>query len=345
MSASSSTNKRIVLRERPEAAINPSLNNGTFALKEEPVPSTLQDDEVLVKVLYVSLDPAMRGWLRDVRSYLPPVQIDEVMRASGVGQVVKSNSSKLKEGDFVSGRLCWQQYTAVKSKFLQKIDVFPGVHIEDFLGVFGSGGQTAYWGLHDVIKPKKGETIVVTGAAGSVGTIVVQLAKIYGMRVVAVAGGKEKCDWLQSELKADYALDYKEEGFMKKYKGLLKELGYVDAVFENVGGDILDATLSLCKPHARVALCGAIADYNNAKPKGLQNYTSIIGMRIKVEGFIVLDYQTRFGEAAAQMSKWIKSGELKTHSTVVGNGVEDAPQALVDLFAGANKGKMICKIA
>ncbi|CAD6920767.1 unnamed protein product [Tilletia controversa] len=341
----SSTNKTIVLRERPEADINPSLDNGTFALKEESVPSELKNDEVLVKVLYVSLDPAMRGWLRDVRSYLPPVQINEVMRAAGVGQVVKSNSPKFKEGDHVSGRLNWQQFSVLQDKFLQKIDVFPGVHVEDFLGVLGSSGQTAYWGLHDIIAPKKGDTIVVTGAAGSVGSIVVQLAKIAGATVVAVAGGSAKCAWLKDELKADHALDYKEKGFLPKYKKLLKDLGFIDACFENVGGDLLDTTLALCKPHARIALCGAISGYNDPNPKGLQNYMSIIGMRIKLEGFIVLDYQERYGEAAAEMSKYIKSGELKTYTTVVDGGVERAPSALVDLFAGANKGKMVCKIA
>ncbi|KAK0522856.1 hypothetical protein OC834_006123 [Tilletia horrida] len=339
-------NKRIVLRERPEADINPSLQNGTFALKEEPVPSSLGADEVLVKVLYVSLDPAMRGWLRDVRSYLPPVQIDEVMRAAAVGQVLKSNSSSYKEGDYVTGRLNWQEYAVVPSKFIQKIDVFPGVHVEDFLGVLGSSGQTAYWGVKDVIGGlKKDEIVVVTGAAGSVGSIVVQIAKIAGARVVAVAGGQAKCDWLKNDLGADYALDYKAEGFMPKYKKLLKELGFVDACFENVGGELLDVTLSLCKPHARVALCGAISSYNDPNPRGLQNYMSLIGMRIKLQGFIVLDYQDRYGEAAAEMSKWIQSGQLKTYTTVVEGGVERAPSALVDLFAGANKGKMVCKIA
>lgn len=335
----------VSLRERPTADINPSLDNGTFALKEEPIPSQLKADEVLIKVLYVSLDPAMRGWLRDVRSYLPPVQIDEVMRAAAVGQVVKSSSSSFKEGDYVSGRLNWQEYAVASSKHLQKIAVFPGVQVEDFLGILGSSGQTAYWGLFDIIKPKKDDVIVVTGAAGSVGTVVVQLAKIAGARVVAVAGGQEKCDWLKSELKADYALDYKKEGFLSEYKKLLKSLGFVDGIFENVGGEMLDAALSMCKPHARVALCGAISAYNDPNPAGLKNYMSLIGMRIKLQGFIVLDYQDRYGEAAAEMSKWIKSGELKTYTTVVDGGVTHAPQALVDLFSGKNKGKMICKIA
>lgn len=284
------TNVKIVLRQRPKAGIIDTIgaSDSTFDRVSEPVPSPseLQDGEVLVKVEYVSLDPAMRGWLNDVRSYLPPVQIGEVMRAYGVGTIIASKSSSFKTGDTVGGTLGWQQYARLPAKMVQKRDILPGGSIVDYLGPLGSSGQTAYWGIFDVAAIKPNDVVVVTGAAGSVGSIVVQLAKLKGCKVIAVAGGADKCAWLKNTLGADEALDYKDPNFRATYKQITtKKYGYIDAVFENVGGWMLDLSLTCLKPGARIAFCGGIADYNNPKPDGLKNYLTLISMRVKLQGF------------------------------------------------------------
>ncbi|TKY84619.1 hypothetical protein EX895_006521 [Sporisorium graminicola] len=352
---------QIVLRERPTAAIQHTLgaNDSTYEKRTVAVPqeAELNDGEVLVRVEYVSLDPAMRGWLRDVRSYLPPVQIGEVMRAGGVGVVVASKFPGLSKGDQVSGILGWQQYARLAGKSVEKRTIREGGSLLDYLGPLGSSGQTAYWGILDVAAIKEGDVVVVTGAAGSVGSIVVQLAKLKGCKVIAVAGADDKCEWLKSSLGADEALNYKHPDFKQTYRELVtKKYGYIDALFENVGGEILDLSLLCMKPHARVALCGAIADYNNPKPEGLKNYTTIIAMRIKMQGFIVFDYAKRYSEAEDNMVKWMNEGKLARKFHVVGEeldakareqgqSLEQCPKALVDLFAGKNVGKMVVKVA
>ncbi|EST09566.1 Alcohol dehydrogenase, C-terminal [Kalmanozyma brasiliensis GHG001] len=352
---------QIVLRERPKAAIQHTLgaNDSTYEKRTIPVPkeSELKDGEVLVRVEYVSLDPAMRGWLRDARSYLPPVQIGEVMRAGGVGVVVASKFAGLNKGDQVSGTLGWQQYAQVPGKSVEKRTIREGSNLLDYLGPLGSSGQTAYWGILDVAAIKSGDVVVVTGAAGSVGSIVVQIAKLKGCKVIAVAGADDKCEWLKSSLGADEALNYKSPDFKKTYREMVtKKYGYIDAIFENVGGEILDMSLLCMKPHARIALCGAISDYNNPKPDGLKNYQTIIAMRIKLQGFIVFDYAKRYAEAEEQMSRWMNEGKLARKFHVVGEeldakareqgkSLELAPKALVDLFAGKNSGKMVVKVA
>ncbi|KAJ1035406.1 hypothetical protein NDA13_000822 [Ustilago tritici] len=351
---------QIVLRERPTAAIKDTLgaSDSTYEKRTVPVPkeSELQDGEVLIKVEYVSLDPAMRGWLRDARSYLPPVQIGEVMRAGGVGVVVASKFSGLQKGDQVSGTLGWQQYVRVSGKSVEKRTIREGGSLLDYLGPLGSSGQTAYWGIFDVAAIKEGDVVVVTGAAGSVGSIAVQLAKLKGCKVIAVAGADDKCQWLKESLGADEALNYKAPDFKKTYREIVqKKYGYIDAIFENVGGEILDMSLLCMKPHARIALCGAISDYNNPKPDGLKNYQTIIAMRIKLQGFIVFDYAKRYGEAEDNMTKWMKEGKLARKFHVVGEeldgkareegkSLEQCPKALNDLFAGKNVGKMVVKI-
>ncbi|CBQ73953.1 related to endo-polygalacturonase [Sporisorium reilianum SRZ2] len=352
---------QIVLRERPTADIKHALgaSDSTYEKRTVPVPqeSELNDGEVLVRVEYVSLDPAMRGWLRDVRSYLPPVQIGEVMRAGGVGVIVASKFPGLVKGDQVSGTLGWQQYARVPGKSVEKRTVRQGGSLLDYLGPLGSSGQTAYWGILDVAAIKEGDVVVVTGAAGSVGSIVVQLAKLKGCKVIAVAGTDDKCEWLKSSLGADEALNYKHPEFKKTYREMVtKKYGYIDALFENVGGEILDLSLLCMKPHARIALCGAIADYNNPKPSGLKNYSTIIAMRIKMQGFIVFDYLKRYAEAEENMVKWMNEGKLARKFHVVGDeldakareqgqSLEQCPKALVDLFSGKNVGKMVVKVA
>lgn len=352
---------QIVLRERPIAAIKDTMGaaDSTFEKRTVPVPSEaeLEDGEVLVRVEYVSLDPAMRGWLRDARSYLPPVQIGEVMRAGGVGVVVASKFAGLNKGDQVSGVLGWQQYARVSGKSIEKRTVREDGSLLDYLGPLGSSGQTAYWGIFDVAAIKEGDVVVVTGAAGSVGSVAVQLAKLKGCKVIAVAGADDKCQWLKSSLGADEALNYKDPNFKQTYREIVtKKYGYIDAIFENVGGDILDMSLLCMKPHARIALCGAISDYNNPKPNGLKNYQAIIAMRIKLQGFIVFDYAKRYGEAEEDMARWMKEGKLARKFHIVGDqldakareegkSLDECPKALNDLFAGKNVGKMVVKVA
>ncbi|KAH7884726.1 hypothetical protein F5I97DRAFT_1493893 [Phlebopus sp. FC_14] len=331
----SKTYTRIVLRERPETDILPD----TF---ETQTPS--KDDlkagpgEVVVQVTYLSLDPAMRGWLRDVRSYLPPVQIGEVMRAIGLGVVLQAGEeTKFKPGDLVSGSF---EYAVVKDQALQKIIPPPGTTSLDFLNTLGMPGMTAYFGLHDVGQIKSGETLVVSGAAGAVGSLVCQLGKRAGARVIAIAGGPEKCSWLQNEIGVDKALDYKSDTFREDFKAV----GYLDVYFDNVGGEILDLTLQNLKKNARIVMCGAISTYNAQKPRGLVNYLNIIGQRARMEGFIVMDYASQYPRAISEMATGLNDGSIKRKFHIV-EGLENAPKALPMLFSGGNTGKLVVKVS
>ncbi|GEM12435.1 zinc-binding alcohol dehydrogenase [Rhodotorula toruloides] len=374
-----STYSRITLRERPKAAIDPKLDGtGTFQL-ERGVKMFSQDDvkpgEAVIKVEWVSIDPAMRGWLNPTRSYVPPVAIGATMRALAVGRVVivpkmertvEGGNDKsaplmepLKVGDWVTGVAGWAEYAKLPAKDLQKIQIDKDISPTYYLGALGMTGQTAYWGIHDVGKIKPGETVVVSGAAGAVGSIACQLAKIQGCKVVAIAGGKDKCRWLKEDLGIDTVLDYKDAEFKKKFR----EIGYLDVYFDNVGGDILDMCLTRLNKGARIALCGAISAYNDPNPKGLQAYLNLISQRAKIEGaspppftcsflqglrflpqFIVFDYADRYHIAAEEMARYIRDGRLKLRETH-GKGLEDCVEALVGLFAGKNQGKMLVKIA
>ena len=340
------SNKQIVLRERPTTDINPSLSNGTFAEKVVKVDDKLAKDHILVKVLVVSVDPAMRGWLRDARSYLPPVQIGEVMRSAGVGVVMASESSKFAKGDQVSGYFGWQEYATVSDSTngLIKLEKVEGVDIQDHLGVLGASGLTAYFGTFRVLDVQKDEVVIVTGAAGSVGSIVVQLCKLKGCKVIATAGTDEKCKWIKETLGADEALNYKSPSFQKDFRDLIKSNGFAHCVFENVGGEQLDLSLSLMRPFARIAFCGSISQYNAAEPYRLGNYMSIIGMRIKLEGFIVMDYAKDFAAAIGEMNKWVKDGKLVRHYHLYEGGISKGPEALIALFEGKNQGKMLVKL-
>ncbi|KAK9900255.1 NAD(P)-binding protein [Cystobasidium minutum MCA 4210] len=329
------TFKRIVLAERPET----DIQDNTFKTETAPLPdkSSLKDDEVLIKVEHLSLDPAMRGWLRDTRSYLPPVKIGEVMRAGGLGSVVAlgPNVKSLKEGDHVEGILGWQEYSVVSEKTLTKRVPPQGAQLTDYLGVLGMPGQTAYWGITDVGQIKPGETVVVSGAAGAVGSTVCQIAKLRGCNVVGIAGGKDKCEWLEKDLGIK-AIDYKASNFHEEFK----KIGYLDVYFDNVGGDMLDFALTRLKQHARIVLCGAISDYNSVKPKGLSSYLSLIAMRGRLQGFIVFDYKERYAEAEKEMAQWIAEGKLKRRETVL-YGIENCVKGLQGIFKGANTGKML----
>ncbi|KAF9735685.1 hypothetical protein PMIN06_006784 [Paraphaeosphaeria minitans] len=332
----------IHLAERPKDQI---LAGKTFTAKQHPVPSasTLKDGEVLFQTLYLSLDPAMRGWLNDTRSYVPPVKIGEVMRGAAIGIVLASKSEKFPVGTYASGTVGWTEYAVVKDKLLQALDLPEGAVPTDALSVLGMTGLTAYFGILDVGKVKKGDFVVVSGAAGATGSVVGQIAKIKGATVLGLAGGDDKVKWLKEELGFDYALNYKDADFAKKFREATK--GLIDVYFDNVGGDILDLALARAKPHARFVMCGAISQYNKSKPQGPKNYLMIISMRIRMQGFIVFDYEKQYAEARKELAQWLSEGKLKRKETIVKGGLAKAEQALVDLYNGVNTGKLLVEVA
>ena len=308
---------------------------------EEPVREP-GDGEILVKILYISLDPAMRGWMNEGRSYIAPVGIGEVMRAGAAGRVMASKNPGFAVGEFVYGAFGVQEYAISNGKGITKVDtrVAP---LPVFLGTLGMPGMTAYFGLLDIGQPKPGETAVVSGAAGAVGTVVGQIAKIKGCRVVGIAGGAEKCKYITKELNFDAAIDYKSEDVKKALQNHCPK--GVDIYFDNVGGDILDAVLTQLARGARIVICGAISQYNNTTPiKGPSNYLSLLVNRASMKGMVVFDNAERYGEAARQMAGWMKAGKLKSREDIV-EGFETFPETLLKLFKGENTGKLVLKVA
>jgi len=336
---------RIVLAERPTTNIAPTtFRKETVAFDLKPGPG-----EALVRVDWLSLDPAMRGWIRDAASYMEPVRIGAVMRSSGLGTVIEAGEGcEFSPGDIVNGLTGWTEYAVMKkAEIFQKITdgsgigIPPGAQPLDFLGPLGiAGGFTAYFGLLDVAKIKAGETLVVSGAAGHVGSLVCQIGKIYGAKVIGIAGTDDKCGWLRDELKIDATLNYKSPSFREEFK---KTVGHLDVFFDNVGGEILDLALSRLKQGARVTLCGAISDYNALKPKGISNYMNLIAQRAKIEGFVVSDYAPQFPEALRELGKWISEGRIIRKYHIV-EGLESAPESLPLLFTGGNTGKLVVHV-
>ncbi|HEX8614674.1 MAG TPA: NADP-dependent oxidoreductase [Telluria sp.] len=304
------------------------------------------DGEIVVKVLYLSLDPAMRGWMNEGKSYIRPVAIGETMRAGGVGVVVASKSDKFAVGDTVSGGTGVQQYWvgAADDKTGNFYKIFPAMApLTTWLNTLGMPGMTGYFGLIESGQPKAGETVVVSGAAGAVGMTVGQVAKQLGCRVVGIAGGKEKCDFVVNELGFDACIDYKNS----PVKDGLKEHcpNGVDVYFDNVGGEILDTVLTRINLRARIVICGAISQYNNTTPvKGPANYLSLLVNRARMEGIVVFDYADRYHQGVAAMAKWMQEGTFKSREDVV-DGLENFPEALLMLFEGKNFGKLVLKVA
>jgi NADPH-dependent curcumin reductase len=329
-------NNQILLNQRPVGL--PSAT--CWAEKRVEVPS-LAANEVLVKVAYISIDPAMRGWMNDSRSYIKPVQIGEVMRALGVGEVVASENPMFESGDFVSGPVGVQEYYISDSKDLIKIDpnVLP---LPVYLGTLGMSGLTAYFGMLNTGCPQAGETVVVSGAAGAVGGVAGQIAKLKGAKVVGVAGGAEKCGYVVNELGFDACIDYKADDFRKNLKEACG--GGMDVYFDNVGGEILDTCLTLINKNARIVICGAISQYNSVQPLGPRNYLSLLVNRARMEGIVVFDNVAKYGEAIQEMSAWIGQGKLNIKYHVEEGGVLAFPETLMKLFSGANMGKMVLKI-
>lgn len=297
--------------------------------------------EVLVRTHYLSLDPAMRGWMSEGRSYIAPVELGDVMRAGGVGQVEASNHPAFKPGDYVSGTLNVQEYATLPGEQLTKIDTSLAA-LPTYLGVLGMPGMTAYFGLLDVGQPQAGETVVVSGAAGAVGTVVGQIAKIKGCRVVGIAGGQAKCDFLVNELGFDAAIDYKSSDLKQRLREACPK--GVNVYFDNVGGEILDTVLTRLAMRARIVICGAISQYNSTTGvKGPSNYMSLLVHRARMEGMVVFDYAQRFPEAVREMAGWIKSGQLKSREDIV-KGFETFPETLLKLFHGENTGKLVLQV-
>ncbi|KAJ7593099.1 hypothetical protein C8J56DRAFT_1045535 [Mycena floridula] len=326
----------IVLNERPVK----DIVENTFRTEKVPFQLKAGDKQVLVRVTWLSLDPAMRGYLNDARSYLPPVKIGEVMRAIGLGVVVEAGpGSRFSPGQTVTGPFGWSEYSVLNDKDVTALQIPPGGQALDFLNSLGSSGMTAYFGLTDVLQLKPGQNLVVSGAAGSVGVLVCQLAKKLGAKVTGIAGSKEKCDWLLNELGIDKVLDYKSPTF----KADFKEVGYVDAFFDNVGGEILDMVLTRLNKDARIALCGAISAYNGVTYR-LKNYLALISQRATIQGFIVFDYEDRYPEAIEVISKGLSDGSIKRKFHVV-EGLEKAPASLPMLFTGGNTGKLVVKVS
>lgn len=298
--------------------------------------------EVLVKVLYLSLDPAMRGWMNEGKSYIEPLKIGDVMRAFGAGRVIASNNPAYAVGDHVTGVFGMQEYATSDGKGLNKIDtrVLP---IPVYLSALGITGLTAYFGLLEVGQAKAGDTVVVSGAAGATGMVVGQIAKIKGCRAVGIAGGPEKCGYLTKELGFDAAIDYKNEDVSKALRQHCPN--GVNVYFDNVGGDLLDVVLAQLARFARVVICGAISQYNSTSGiKGPSNYLSLLINSARMEGFIVFNYASRYGEAAREMAGWIAAGKLKTKEHIV-EGFETFPETLLKLFRGENFGKLMLKLS
>ena len=310
-----------------------------WTIVEEPKP-VAAEGEFVVKVDYLSIDPAMRTWMNAGRSYVPPVQIGEVMRAFGIGHVVESQHSGFVVGDEVSGLFGVQRYALSNGAEVNKIDtgLAPAtVH----LGSLGISGLTAYFGLLDVGRPEPGQTVLVSGAAGSVGSIVGQIARIKGCRAIGIAGGEDKCRWLVEEVGFDAAIDYKSADLRAELKAHAPD--GVDVFFDNVGGATLEAALNRLAGGARIVLCGAVSQYNDV-PHGPPNYMQLLVARASMTGFVIFDYANRYAEGITQLAKWLNSGELQSHEQVEHGDIGDFPETLLKLFRGQNTGKLILAV-
>jgi NADPH-dependent curcumin reductase len=328
-------NKKIVLAQRPVG----NIKEADFELVEEAL-APLEEGQIRIQNEYISLDPAMRGWMNEGTTYIKGVAIGEVMRAFAAGKVIESKNDHYIVGEAVQGLLGAQQYDVSKGNSISKIDVlqFP---IYYYLGVLGMPGLTAYFGLLDKGQPKAGDIVLVSGAAGMVGSLVGQIAKLKGCTVIGIAGGKEKCDYIKNELDFDFTIDYKTENI----KTILKEIAPkgINIYFDNVGGDTLDAAMLHLAIGARVVICGAISQYNDTSFNGLKNYMKLVSARATMSGIIVFDYYPRAAEAITDLSNWLTHGTIKYKAHIV-EGLENFASTLQLLFTGGNNGKLLIKI-
>jgi NADPH-dependent curcumin reductase CurA len=332
----STINRQLRLKHRPEGLVK----REDFELAREPLPP-LKDGEARARVLYISMDPTNRVWMRDIPQYMPPVAIGEVMRALGIGRVTESRSALLKEGDLVQGVVGWQDYFVIPdgAPGYLRLPADPGIPLPTLLGACGMTGVTAYYGMTEITPVAAGETLVVSAAAGAVGSIAGQIGKINGARVVGIAGGADKCRHLVDDLGFDAAVDYKADDWKKALKDATPDGVHVN--FENVGGEIMKAVLGRMVIGGRVAVCGLISGYNG-DTKPADDYSVLIMKRLTMRGFLVLDYKE--GRQAVQaLMAWVRQGKLKTRETIV-DGLEDAPLALNRLFDGSHLGKLVLRV-
>ena len=327
------TNRQVRLAARPFGL--PRRGDWEFTSDALPTPVT---GEFVVEISHLSIDPAMRGWMSARPSYVPPVEIGAVMRAGAIGRIIASEHPGFAVGEHVYGTFGVQEYAVSDGRGVIKVDTSVA-DLPVYLGVLGMTGLTAYFALLDVGKPKEGDTVVVSGAAGAVGSVAGQIAKIKGCRVIGIAGGPEKCRVVTEEFGFDGAIDYRMPDLRRTLRGLAPR--GVDVYFDNVGGEILDDVLTCIARGARIIICGAISQYNESEVRGPANYMMLLVARASMTGMLVFDYADRYPEAMAALAGWYRAGRLAAHETIVRGGVEDFPETLLKLFEGANTGKLI----
>ena len=328
-------NRQVLLASRPQGA--PTEAN--FSVVDAPMPQP-DDGEVLVRNLWLSLDPYMRGRMSDAKSYVPPAKLGEPMVGQTVGEVIESRDAVLKAGDVVLTSLGWQSHGIAKASDLTRID---GERAPPsyYLGVLGMPGMTAWFGLNEIGQPKRGETVLVSAASGAVGSVVGQLAKAQGCRAVGIAGGKAKCDYVVRELGLDACVDHRSASLLDDVRNACPD--GVDVNFENVGGVVLDTALAVMNRHSRIVVCGLVAEYSAEKAYGYTRIRSVLVNRIRMQGMIVFDWKDRYGEALAALSKLLGEGRLKYRESII-DGLDNAPRALIGLLRGENFGKQLVKV-
>jgi NADPH-dependent curcumin reductase CurA len=334
----STTNRQFKLSARPKGLVTPDV----LQLTESPVPP-LEDGQALARVKYLSIDPTMRIWMADIPQYMPCVQVGEVMRAFGLAEIIESRLPDFKKGDKVVGFTGLQEFVLIHAKEARSFQKLPAIAFlsdSNFLGTLGINGLTAYFGLLEIARPQSGETLVVSAAAGATGSIAGQLGKIHGCRVVGIAGSDEKCKWINDDLGFDAAINYKHPDW--KDQLVAATPNGIDIDFENVGGDIMHAVLNRMNLHGRVVLCGLISGYTRQDP-ALASFAQIIIKRLRVEGFLIIDYASKFMDAAKQLGMWKMTGKLKDKQTIL-KGLDKAPEAINMLFEGQNTGKLLLQL-
>lgn len=337
---SNRTNRSWRLRQRPEGIID----ENDLELVTDEIPE-IQEGQVLAKTIYFSLDPTNRIWMSDIDQYMEPVEIGDIMRAGGSLAIVEeSKVPHVKVGDIVQGGMHggWQEYFIIPGEEAAAIPLVESIPLTALISVLGFTGPTAYFGFLDIGQPKKGETVVVSAAAGAVGSIVCQIAKIKGCRVVGIAGSDEKCNWLKDDLKVDEVINYKKDDILESLKEKCPE--GIDIYFENVGGETLDAALTLMNNYGRIPVCGLISMYNDWETPGPKMFRNILMKRLTVKGFLVSDYLDRYAESLESLSEWMAEGKIQYKVDIV-EGIENAPSAVNKLFTGENTGKLVIKVS